>query len=78
MKLPPGLKRHIANYIRFISACVAIAFGAGVGQRLGILEHDRLVLAGLIAIYLLVTAWFVWRGYTGMVRDLDFYDDDFR
>jgi hypothetical protein len=75
--MPAGLRRHIANYFRFTTTYFVIAYFVGIGRKLGIWEHYALIEAGLVIIYFLISAWFVWRGYLGMVRDLDFYDEDF-
>ena len=74
--MPKKLKRHIINYIRFLLVYFIIAFAIGAWQQFIGFEHYTLIQWGLGILYFSVTAWFFWRGYAGMVRDGDFYDDD--
>jgi hypothetical protein len=76
MKMPRKLKRHLANYLRFLLVYFVISsFVEGWQQFVGF-EHYTLIMCGLGAFYFSVSAWFGWRVYTGMVRDMDFDDDD--
>ena len=76
MRMPRKLKRHLANYARFFGAYFVVASLIEVWQENVGFEHYGLIECGSITVLVLVTAWFVWRFYTGMVRDCDFYDDD--
>ncbi|HZQ20449.1 MAG TPA: hypothetical protein VFA90_17275 [Terriglobales bacterium] len=74
---PRKLKRHIANLVRFWGLCAIAQLLVEGGHQFGFWDHYALSECCLLTIYCSVSAWFIWRGYTGMVRDLDFYDDDY-
>lgn len=76
--MPEKLKRHILNFIRFYAVYFVIAIAVEGWQRLVGFEHYALVECGLGIFFFSVSAWFVWRLYTGIVRDMDFYDDNRR
>lgn len=74
--MPKKLKRHILNYIRFLMIYFIITTLVEIWHQFVGFEHYAFVEIGIVIFYFSVSAWFVWRAYTGMVRDLDFYDDD--
>ena len=76
MKMPRKFKRHLTNYLRFIFYYFVVAIGIDFWQQVVGFEHYTLVQWGLGIFYFSVSAWFGWQAYTGMVRDMDFYDDD--
>jgi len=76
MNIPKKLKRHIANFFRFLGAYIVAEILLSLGQQFGLWEHYTLLQWSFGTVYFAVAGWFVWRGYTGMMRDCDFYDDD--
>ena len=75
INVPPKLKRHIFNFVRFILLLGLAEFTLQIVHRFGGLEHYGLIEFGLWGAGILITGWFVWRLYTGVYRDGDFYDE---
>lgn len=78
--MPKKLKRHLVNFLRLTGVYIAILGGLGAGQILseaatGVNEFAIFQLLANV-MYFSISAWFVWRMYTGLCRDLDFYLDD--
>jgi hypothetical protein len=43
--------------------------------KLNLIEHSGSIEVCLSLIFGAGVAWFIWRAYVGMERDLDFYDE---
>ena len=78
MRMPKRLKRHILNFIKFYAVYFVIATAVEGAQQIVGPEHYTIIRWGLALVYFSISAWFVWRFYTGMIRDMDFYDDYYR
>ena len=76
MKMPQKLRCHLKGYLRFLMVYFVISVFVEGWQQLVGLEHYILVMCVLGVLYFSVSAWFGWRAYTGLIRDMDFYDDD--
>jgi hypothetical protein len=76
MRMPKKLKNHILNYIRFLFVYFMMEFAIQGWQQTVGFDHYWLVEAGSIAVYIGTTYWFIWRGYVGLYRDGDFFDND--
>ncbi len=75
MNTPKKLKRHIWIFFRFLIFYCFITCILQLGEQFDFWLYPVLIDWGLNAVYILVATWFIWRGYTGMVRDGDFYDE---
>ena len=73
--LPWKLRRHIGRFLRFAIVLAFVEFGLQFTAILGLIERGWPYEIGLALLYILGAVWFVWRFYTGMVRDGDFLED---
>jgi len=76
--MPRKIKNHLINYLKLTGVYVAVMSGLAVGNiMMGLVSNsdpfEEFQIAATI-IYALITAWFCWRFYTGVVRDGDFLD----
>jgi hypothetical protein len=76
MFMPKKLKNHILNFIRFVFVYFLVETVVETGRQFNFWEHYALIEFGVTSAYAAVASWFVWRFYTGMYRDCDFYTDD--
>jgi uncharacterized membrane protein YqgA involved in biofilm formation len=78
-RMPKRLKRHLINFLRLTVVYVAITSGLGAAQILTsvLTEVNEFAIIERVVsiIYFFISVWFIWRFYTGMVRDGDFWDD---
>ena len=72
--MPIKLKRHIENYIQFFGAWIIAEITIDCFQQLGGLEHYTLITNLAYWLFIAISLWFVWRAYTGMERDGDFFE----
>lgn len=72
---PKKFWRHCWNAIRFVALCSLAEMAVEALHRLGFIEHYGLIEFCFDAILGAGVAWFVWRAYVGMERDLDIYED---
>jgi ABC-type nickel/cobalt efflux system permease component RcnA len=78
MNITKKLRNHLINYLKVTGVHVAILSGLAAAHILMSLvsnsdPFEKFQIAATI-IYVLITAWFCWRLYTGMYRDWDFWD----
>lgn len=78
MDMTKKLRNHLINYLRVTGVYVGVLSGLAEGRILTSLvsnsdPFEKLQMAATI-IYALITTWFCWRFYTGVVRDGDFLD----
>jgi hypothetical protein len=78
-RMPKRLKRHLINFLRLTGVYVAITSGLGAAQILTsvLTEVNEFATIEWVVsiIYFFISVWFIWRFYTGMIRDGDFWDD---
>ncbi|MGO8930356.1 MAG: hypothetical protein ACLQU3_26100 [Limisphaerales bacterium] len=76
--MPRKLKRHLLNLLRVSGVYVAVSSGIEVARLLMklIMQDDWLAMVehGTTVVYFVLVVWFVWRFYTGLYRDGDFWD----
>jgi hypothetical protein len=73
--LPRKFRRHCWNLFRFVALCTVAQIVVESLGRLSFIEHYGLIEICLFVILGGGIAWFIWRAYVGMERDLDFYDE---
>ena len=78
MNMTKKIRNHLISYLRVTGVYVAVSCGLAAGHILMSLvsssdSYEKLQIAAMI-IYVLITAWFCWRFYTGVIRDGDFLE----
>ena len=75
LKWPKKFKRHCWNLFRFVFFCSVAQMLIEEAKQRDLVEHFALIEVCFYIILISGIAWFAWRAYVGLERDLDFYDD---